>query len=237
MHAFETPTVVNPFDRFGEHLRLALHAPASYQLLSWLEAGPGAELPQRGRPPTEGRWVVGGYGRFGRDVTKDLRGAGLEVIVIEPDERVSPEPDLIVGDASEPYVLVRAGLGSAVGSSPAPTTTRPISPCWPPPAACTRSCFSRPGRTGPPAQPCSRRCGSGSPTPELATVLRWPWRGLLGRAAECKPLTCLQAQRVGLDAEARARERFSGYLQTNGGKAGLVRPSQTGRPAAASNYP
>ena len=46
MHAFGTPSVVNPFDRFGDHLRLALRAPASYQLLTWLESGPGAERPQ-----------------------------------------------------------------------------------------------------------------------------------------------------------------------------------------------
>ena len=56
MLAFGTPTVVNPFDRFGDHLRLALRAPASYQLMSWLERGPGAELPRRGEPPTAGRW-------------------------------------------------------------------------------------------------------------------------------------------------------------------------------------
>ena len=42
------PGTVNPFDRFGDHLRLALKAPASYQLLTWLESGPGAALPDRG---------------------------------------------------------------------------------------------------------------------------------------------------------------------------------------------
>ena len=54
MRAFGTPAVVNPFDRFGDHLRLALNAPASYQLLTWLEAGPGAEnCPSAAiRPPT-----------------------------------------------------------------------------------------------------------------------------------------------------------------------------------------
>ena len=115
MRAFGTPTVVNPFDRFGEHLRLALNAPASYQLLTWLEAGPGAELPERGHPPTDGRWVMCGYGRFGREVTADLRNAGLEVTVIEPDERGRPEPAVIVGDASDPAVLAKADLASAVG--------------------------------------------------------------------------------------------------------------------------
>jgi voltage-gated potassium channel len=115
MQAFGKPAVVNPFDRFGEHLRLALHAPASYQLLTWLEAGPGAELPERGHPPTNGRWVMCGYGRFGREVTKDLRAANLEVTIIEPAEQGAPEPGVIVGDASEPEVLARADLPSAVG--------------------------------------------------------------------------------------------------------------------------
>jgi Trk K+ transport system NAD-binding subunit len=115
MLAFGTPAVVNPFDRFGDHLRLALHAPASYQLLTWLEAGPGAELPERGRPPTEGRWVMCGYGRFGREVTSDLRAADLTVTIIEPAELAAPEPGVIVGDASEPGVLAQADLQSAVG--------------------------------------------------------------------------------------------------------------------------
>ena len=54
MRAFGTPTVVNPFDRFGDHLRIALRAPASYQLMTWLESGPGAPLPPRGAPPRTG---------------------------------------------------------------------------------------------------------------------------------------------------------------------------------------
>ena len=115
MRAFGTPTVVNPFDRFGEHLRLALNAPASYQLLTWLEAGPGAQLPERGAPPTDGRWIMCGYGRFGQEVTRDLREVGLEVTVIEPAEHAHDQPGVIIGDASDPDVLARADLPSAVG--------------------------------------------------------------------------------------------------------------------------
>jgi voltage-gated potassium channel len=114
MHAFGSPTVVNPFDRFGDRLRLALHAPASYQLLSWLAGGPGAELPERGRKPATGRWVVCGYGRFGRKFTEDLRADGLEVTIIDP-VRHDDEPDVIVGDASDPEVLARAHPEEAVG--------------------------------------------------------------------------------------------------------------------------
>jgi Trk K+ transport system NAD-binding subunit len=121
MHAFGTPTVVNPFDRFGNHLRIALRAPASYQLLEWLEAGPGAPLPERGQPPVDGQWIVCGYGRFGREVIIDLRAEGLRVTVIDPDASLahsdSPPVDgvrVVVGDACQPGVLSRAAIEDAV---------------------------------------------------------------------------------------------------------------------------
>ena len=118
MHAFGTPSVINPFDRFGDLLRLALRAPSSYLLLTWLEGGPGAEMPTLGRPPRDGRWVLCGYGRFGRHMAADLRDEGLEITVIEPAGTVgeaAKETWVVVGDASEPSVLARADLGSAVG--------------------------------------------------------------------------------------------------------------------------
>ena len=122
IQAFGSPSVVNPFDRFGDHLRLALRAPASYQLLTWLEAGQGAPLPERGLPPKTGRWVVCGHGRFGKELTRDLRAEGLEVTVIEaagaaacdPDDEV-PDSDVLLGDGSEPAVMARADLAHAVG--------------------------------------------------------------------------------------------------------------------------
>jgi voltage-gated potassium channel len=114
MQAFGSPSLVNPFDRFGDHLRLALRAPASYQLLTWLESGPGAERPRRARPPTKGRWVLAGYGRFGKELVKDLRDEGLAVTIIDPLGNVD-DPTVIVGDASEPAVLKKADLKTAVG--------------------------------------------------------------------------------------------------------------------------
>jgi voltage-gated potassium channel len=115
MAAFGSPTVVNPFDRYGDHLRLALRAPSSYQLMVWLESGLGAELPQRGIPPRAGRWVLCGYGRFGRELTEDLRAEGLEVTVIELATAGVPDPSIVVGDGSEPGVMARADLDQAVG--------------------------------------------------------------------------------------------------------------------------
>ncbi len=114
MQAFDTVTVVNPFDRFGDHLRLALNAASSYRLLVWLEAGPGAKVPELVRPPTDGHWVVCGYGRFGREVTADLREAGLNVVVIDEADGVDPAPGMVAGDASDPEVLALARPETAV---------------------------------------------------------------------------------------------------------------------------
>jgi voltage-gated potassium channel len=122
MRAFGTPSVVNPFDAFGDHLRLALHAPATYQLLGWLQSGPGGELPARGEPPRAGRWVVCGGGRFVRELARDLDAEGLDVAVVKPaavagtpeedgpapeDERADP-----AGDGADP---TQADLRQAAG--------------------------------------------------------------------------------------------------------------------------
>jgi voltage-gated potassium channel len=115
MRSFGTPTVVNPFDRFGDHLRIALRAPASYQLITWLESGPGAPLPGRGAPPRDGHWVVCGFGRFGRELVEDLRSEGLDVAIIEPSPAAAGDPDLITGYGYEPSVLVQAGVAEAAG--------------------------------------------------------------------------------------------------------------------------
>jgi voltage-gated potassium channel len=115
MRAFGSPSVVNPFDVFGDHLRLALHAPASYQLLTWLEAGPGAAVPRRGSPPRTGRWVVCGYGRLGHEITRDLRDEGIDVTVIDPRPGDREEDDVLVADGSDPQVLAEVGLEDAVG--------------------------------------------------------------------------------------------------------------------------
>jgi Trk K+ transport system NAD-binding subunit len=115
MQEFGNPVTVNPFDRFGDHLRLALEAPASYQLLTWLESGPGAKLPDKGSPPADGRWIVCGYGRLGREIAKDLRAEGLEVTAIDPAPADPDELGVLVGDGSDPWVMAQADVDRAVG--------------------------------------------------------------------------------------------------------------------------
>jgi Trk K+ transport system NAD-binding subunit len=114
MRAFGNPIVINPFDRFGDRLRLALRAPSAYQLMTWLESGPGAHLPPRRSAPAPGRWVLAGYGAFGRHFAADLRAEGLEVTTLDPVAGPDDDPVSVVGDASDPDVLAQADLGGAV---------------------------------------------------------------------------------------------------------------------------
>jgi voltage-gated potassium channel len=82
MQTFGTPAVVNPLDRFGDHLRILLRSPSSYRLMIWLTSAPGTPLPRRHEPLPHGRWVIGGRGRFSHELTLDLQAEGLEVAVI-----------------------------------------------------------------------------------------------------------------------------------------------------------
>jgi len=94
MRAFH-PQVINPLDRFGDHLRILIRSPAAYQLMLWLTSAPGTPLPARRPPVPQGRWVLCGYSSFGRELTEDLRAERIDVSVVE-DPAADPsciEPD------------------------------------------------------------------------------------------------------------------------------------------------
>jgi Trk K+ transport system NAD-binding subunit len=82
MRAFHVQEVVNPLDRFGDHLRILLRSPAAYQLMIWLTSAPGTPLPPRYPPLPHGRWVICGHGRYGDELSSDLRAEGLEVTAV-----------------------------------------------------------------------------------------------------------------------------------------------------------
>lgn len=115
MRAFGRPSVINPFDAFGDQLRLAIRSPATYQLLTWLQSGPGTELPARGEPPRHGRWVVCGNTRFGGELSRDLRAEGLEVDVIKPRQAAETHGTEAPDGAEPPIGLDEADLQDAVG--------------------------------------------------------------------------------------------------------------------------
>jgi voltage-gated potassium channel len=95
MRAFGRPTVVNPYDAFGDRLRLAVRAPVTAQLVDWLISPVGAGLPPRRMPPQEGTWIVVGADREVGEVLADLQEAGLPTHVLDPHgaRPIAPEDD------------------------------------------------------------------------------------------------------------------------------------------------
>ncbi|WP_312914355.1 potassium channel protein [Candidatus Competibacter phosphatis] len=51
MASFGTRHIINPFDKFGRYLALALNAPAAYHLLEWLTGVPGTLVVPHRDPP------------------------------------------------------------------------------------------------------------------------------------------------------------------------------------------
>lgn len=96
MRDFEPRAVINPFDLYGERLLLSLRQPTSAQLLTWLMSPPGSPLPERQEQLTDGRWLVCADGPFGEEIAADLRGAGLDVTLVDPADG-NPDVSDVVG--------------------------------------------------------------------------------------------------------------------------------------------
>ena len=114
MASFATDHVVNPFQIFGETLATALEAPATFRLLmrltDLLRQAPGAD-----HYPPRGRWIVCGYGRFGREVVEAFDREALAVTIIDPVQLPSGDRPFIPGVGTEAEPLLRAGVEQAVG--------------------------------------------------------------------------------------------------------------------------
>lgn len=115
MASFGTAHIIDPFDKFGEYLALAIRSPGSYQLLEWLTGIPGTELAAE-RVPPRGHWIVCGYGRFGQSVVRHIGRENLDVTLIEPRP---PLRDIrlpwVVGEGTRAETLREAGVERAVG--------------------------------------------------------------------------------------------------------------------------
>jgi voltage-gated potassium channel len=112
MASFGTDHIINPFDIFGRLLAQAVHAPASYRLHEWLTGTPGTRQ-RAGNDPPSGRWIICGFGRFGRSVATQLDREGMEIILIDPNAQASAAFRVVTGSGIEGPVLREAGVGDA----------------------------------------------------------------------------------------------------------------------------
>ena len=114
MASFGTRHIINPFEKFGEYVALALHSPAAWQLLIWLTGLPGATV-ERHRDPPRGPWVLCGHGRFGRFMAEALDREALPVTIIDREAPPDFEHPWVQGDGTGAEALKQAGIEQAVG--------------------------------------------------------------------------------------------------------------------------
>jgi voltage-gated potassium channel len=114
MTSFGTDEVVIAFEVFGEHLAMAVNSPGHHLLYEWLTSVPEAPLAEPLEPP-RGKWVLCGYGRFGKAIAHHLKRVGIELVVVEANPDKTGCIDCIVGSGAEAHTLLEAGIDQAVG--------------------------------------------------------------------------------------------------------------------------
>lgn len=115
MQSFGTDHILNPFDIFAERLAMAVHSPARYIIRDWLTSPIDTKLREPLFPP-RGRWILCGFGRFGKAVQQYLSYEGVESTIIEADPDGTDAPaDAIRGRGTEADTLKEAGIDSAAG--------------------------------------------------------------------------------------------------------------------------
>lgn len=115
MESFGTDDIVNPFDIFADRLAMALRSPANYIIHEWLTSPANTPLTEPLFPP-RGRWILCGYGRFGKAVQRFLSFEGVEATIIEANpQRVHAPEDTIMGRGTEAVTLREGGVEQAAG--------------------------------------------------------------------------------------------------------------------------
>ncbi len=111
LQSFGGVAVINPFETFAYNVGVALRAPEMAQIEDWLTATDGTPLPPAVQPP-RGRWVLVGFGRFGRAIAQVLDDAGIEWKAFDPRATGGRDQRLVHGDYTE-NILHDAGVESA----------------------------------------------------------------------------------------------------------------------------
>lgn len=112
MSDFGPDAVINPYDRYGGYLVLALERPITHQLLTWLLAANGSEMPERRPGLTAGRWVVVGDGEFEHELVEDLSRTGLDVVVVDPADGPPDVSDAVGFVAGSPIDSANISMAS-----------------------------------------------------------------------------------------------------------------------------
>lgn len=115
LESFGTDHVVNSYEEFAERLAMAVDSPSLYLLNEWLTST-GHAAPDRPLNPPDGKWILCGYGRFGKALHRALSSEGIEFVIVESNpEAVGAPEGTVRGRGTEAVTLRQAGIEEATG--------------------------------------------------------------------------------------------------------------------------
>lgn len=115
MASFGTDMIINPFRQFADYLALAARSPHRHLVYDWLMYPihrPLASVYKHAR----GRWIICGYGRFGRALAEVLEDEETSITLIDPiSDNIKHHADSVLGVGTEAATLQQARVEEAVG--------------------------------------------------------------------------------------------------------------------------
>ncbi len=113
--SFGTDYIIDPFETFADHLILILKDPYKH-LIHELIVNPHHNVSTNPHQDTTGRWVICGYGRFGKALESRFKANNIDATFIEVDPKMRNAPEgTILGVGTEADTLLEAGIENAVG--------------------------------------------------------------------------------------------------------------------------
>lgn len=113
--SFGTDMIIDPFRQFADYLALSARSPHRHLVYDWLmypQHRPLSSVYRHAR----GRWVICGFGRFGRALAQVLEDPQTTLTLIDPAlEPRSGTPERVRGIGTEAVTLREANIESAVG--------------------------------------------------------------------------------------------------------------------------
>jgi len=114
MESFGTDYIIKPVPRVRRAPGQCAASTSGHALLLRLTSVPGSAFIAP-KPLPRGRWIVCGYGRFGREVEGAFVGTGLSMAIVDPDPPPGQSNRFVRGLGTEAPTLLEAGVKDAVG--------------------------------------------------------------------------------------------------------------------------
>jgi len=113
MSSFGTSHIINPFEVYARRLALSVRSPSAYLIYEWL-TNPYHKVRTEPIKPPKGTWVICGYGRFGKAISRHLNYVGINTVIIEAEPEMTQSPEgTIAGRGTEAITLREAMITKA----------------------------------------------------------------------------------------------------------------------------